>query len=152
MNVFCSKLEIWIFLFFSIGFEPFRMLISNLYFATVRQNFSNISIFAFFPKIRKISVIEIFRSSYSPDFFEKKFKIDRQKMVKNCYFLFDQNFVFIKIFEKFDFWRNLVFREFLYKISLLNDFLYDELHIILKLRNVKICDGSIFSISEQKYS
>jgi len=38
----------------------------------------------------------------------------------------------------------------LYKIDPLNDFLYGELHIILKPMNVKICDRSIFSIVEQK--
>jgi len=33
----------------------------------------------------------------------------------------------------------------------LNDFLYGKLHIILKLRNIQICEHSICSIIEQKY-
>jgi len=32
-----------------------------------------------------------------------------------------------------------------------NDFSYGKLHIILKHRNVKICEHSIFSIIEHKY-
>jgi len=43
-------------------------------------------------------------------------------------------------------------QDFCTKFDPLNDFLYGMLHIILKPRNVKICEHSIFfSIIKQKY-